>query len=88
MYIRAEELAAIEESWIEEEEESEEENDSEEIKHDTDEECSEDESNDTEEMIRLHDGQCCLFAVLKCVESKFLCEFNMREQRKHVLEHS
>ena len=77
-----EELDAFYGSENEEEVESE----SEEIKYaeeeDSEEEHSEDELNSIEEMIKMHDGQCCIFVLRNCVESEFLWEFNTIVQRK------
>ena len=88
MNLGPEELATFNESENEEEvefksEESEYETE-EDIREEVDngEECSEDEVNDMEEITRMHDGKCFIFVSLKCVESEFLCEFNMVRQRK------
>ena len=83
-----EELAEIDESEIEEEVESSEESQSEESKCETEEESKEEWNEMKYVMCRMCDGWCCIFALTKCVESKFLCEFNMRGQRKYVLEWS
>ena len=92
----AKELAKLYGSENEEEVEIEEESETKESECDTkayirkgvysEEELSEDELNGTEEIIRMHDGWCCIFVLLKCVESDFLWEINMIGQRKHILE--
>ena len=80
-----EELAEIDESEIDEEVESSEESESKESKCEAEEESKE--WNEMKYMIcRMCDGWCCIFVLTKCVESKFLCEFNMRGQRKYVFE--